>query len=140
MTKAVEGAREGHGDGPLRQRARRRQAQRVIHTLQLSHTATAVPYMMTESFVPWREGLPMNGIVWDDQVQVRIYEMQTVEPGHPKIYRPSVLWDGITLAEAVKRWLRLPDEQQSLVTIFGPENFYGSAIDELAQCSDFPQG
>ena len=78
----------------------------------------------------------MRPIDWDDQVQVQIIEMQERRPGE-KIKSARILWDGISLAEAVSRWQRLPQEDQPLVTIFGQETFAGSEIEELAKRGGF---
>ena len=77
---------------------------------------------------------------WNDQVQVQIIEMHTMGPGYPKIELGGrILWDGITLAEAVRRWLKLPPDDQPLVTIFGTQSFAGAEIAELAKRPDFPK-
>jgi hypothetical protein len=81
----------------------------------------------------------MKPVVWDDQVQVQIMEMRPVRPNYPKIEGGRVLWGGISLAEAVKRWLQLSSEDQPLVTIFGQETFMGKEIGELAKRPDFPK-
>ena len=73
----------------------------------------------------------MRPIDWDDQVQVQIIEMQERRPGE-KIKSARILWDGISLAEAVSRWQRLPQEDQPLVTTFA-----GSEIEELAKRGGF---
>jgi hypothetical protein len=39
--------------------------------------------------------------------------------------------DGIDLAKAVRRWLKMPSEDQGLVTILGRKTFSGSEIGEL---------
>jgi hypothetical protein len=79
----------------------------------------------TEALITTR-GPTMAAPIWDDQVQVRIIEMQPIISAIPRLSR--VLWDGISLAEAVRRWLQLPPEDQGLVMIFGQETFVGQKL------------
>jgi hypothetical protein len=79
----------------------------------------------------------MDPVIWDDQVQVRILEMRPVKAGYPKLDPGRILWDGINLAEAVRRWLELPAGDQVLVTIFGKQIFVGPEIADLASREDF---
>jgi hypothetical protein len=89
-----------------------------------------------------RKILPLPGymticpINWHDEVQVLLSELpltlqNPTEPGR-------VLWDGISLAEAVRRWLNLSIDAQPLVTIFGTDTFSGAQIAQLAMRADFP--
>src|SRR5262245_38963932 len=81
----------------------------------------------------------MKTVIWTDQVQVQILEMRPVNPNHPKLKSARVLWGGISLAEAVRRWQQLQSEDQGLVTIFGTETFVGKEIGDLAKRADFPK-
>jgi hypothetical protein len=81
----------------------------------------------------------MKTVIWNDQVQVQILEMRPINSNHPKLESVRVLWDDISLAEAVRRWQQLPSEDQGLVTIFGAETFVGKEIGDLAKRADLPK-
>jgi hypothetical protein len=49
-----------------------------------------------------------------------------------------LLWEGISLAEAVKCWLGLSTDAQILVTIFGTDTHSGAQLAQLALRADFP--
>jgi hypothetical protein len=51
----------------------------------------------------------MREFNWDEQVQVKM-----LNPDHVK-------WDGISLAEAVRRYMDLPFNERAGLSIFGPE-------------------
>ena len=76
--------------------------------------------------------LPVN---WHEPVQVRLYDT----PAEQSRRGPGrVLWDRITLAEAVRCWLNLFIDAQPLVTIFGTDTYSGAQIAQLAMRADFP--
>jgi len=45
--------------------------------------------------------------------------------------RGRVLWNGISLEEAVPSWKQMPNGDKPLITIFGRETFIGEEIAEL---------
>jgi hypothetical protein len=64
----------------------------------------------------------MSQIDWDEQVQVR-----TLNPDFIK-------WDGISLAEAVKRWRILSSVERGQLTIFAGSGAYrGGEIEALSE-------
>ena len=62
----------------------------------------------------------MDDIDWDEQVQVR------------RLSPDEIVWDGINLAEAVKRVMKLPPNKHGELTIFAPSGAYsGKEIEAL---------
>jgi hypothetical protein len=62
----------------------------------------------------------VHNIDWSEQVQVR-----RLSPDH-------IVWDGITLDEAVKRVMDLSPNQRAELTIFAPSGAHsGKAIEAL---------
>ena len=72
--------------------------------------------------------IPVN---WHEQVKVLF-----LDDGPVGI--ETVLWDSISLHEAIRRWLELPNEDQPFVTICGTAIYSGYEIGELAKRADFP--
>jgi hypothetical protein len=66
--------------------------------------------------------LDMSDIDWSEQVIVRRLEPE------------QVVWDGITLDEAVKRVMALPADERVGLTIFAPSGAYsGKQIEALSE-------
>jgi hypothetical protein len=62
----------------------------------------------------------VRDIDWSEQVQVK-----RLSPDH-------IVWDGISLAEAVRRVMALPPNERAGLTIFAPSGLYsGKEIEAL---------
>ena len=74
----------------------------------------------------------MQDIDWSEQVQVRRHRPDWIGDGEAVGIIDHIVWDGITLAEAVKRIMALPPDKRSGLTIFAPSDAYsGIEIDVL---------
>jgi hypothetical protein len=79
----------------------------------------------------------MNEINWDEQVQVYIFEPVGIE--NCRVVEESVIrWDGIGLAEAIRRCMRLSSNERARVSIFASSGHYhGREI--VALCNRLPE-
>ena len=77
----------------------------------------------------------MREIDYDAQVKVQVVHK------FPKgdRWREIHMWDGVGLADAVRRVSAMPAHEQAGATIFAPTGMFGiQAIREIFQRSDFP--
>ena len=76
----------------------------------------------------------MHDIDWSEQVQVRRHSPDWSEDGEAVGIVDHILWDGITLGEAVKRIMTLPPTERIGLTIFAPSEIYsGTEIEALSE-------
>ena len=77
----------------------------------------------------------MRVIDYDAQVQVHI--LHKFPKGN--LWREIHMWDGVALADAVRRVRALPPNVQAGATIFAPTGVFGmEAIQEIYERPDFP--
>ena len=78
----------------------------------------------------------MSNVDWDEEVQV--LERKSFERDH-SIGRSDLLWNRISLSEAVERCLGLPPDDLAKVTILAPSGQYEAQdIETLYERRDFP--
>jgi hypothetical protein len=72
----------------------------------------------------------MNGINWEEQVQVRIFELGI--KNYQVVEESVIKWDGISLAVAIRRCMRLSSDERARVSILAPSgNYDGKEIEAL---------
>ena len=77
----------------------------------------------------------MRSIDYDAEVQVHILHKFPIGDG----WREVRMWDGVGLADAVRRVRALPLKEQLGATIFAPTGVFGiEAIHEIYERPDFP--
>jgi hypothetical protein len=94
----------------------------------------------------------VRDIEWSEQVQVRRRSPAWSADDEAVGIRDHVVWDGITLNEAVKRVMDLPTKERAELTIFAPSGAYsgtttgnagavtvGQRLDHVADWN-FPRG
>ena len=64
-----------------------------------------------------------NGINWDEQVQVRIFEPVGIK-NYQVVEESVIKWDGINLAGAIRRCMRLSSEERARVNILASSSHY----------------
>jgi hypothetical protein len=73
----------------------------------------------------------MNDINWDEQVQVRIFEPVGIK-NYQVVEESVIKWDGISLAVAIRRCMRLSSDERARVSILAPSgNYDGREIEAL---------
>jgi hypothetical protein len=73
----------------------------------------------------------MVEINWDERVQVRIFEPVGIE-NYQVVEESVIKWDGIGLAEAIRRCMRLSSDERARVSILAPSgNYDGMEIEPL---------
>jgi hypothetical protein len=73
----------------------------------------------------------MSEIKWDDQVQVQILEPTGIE-NYQVVEESVIKWDGINLAVAIRRCMRLSSDERARVSILAPSgNYDGREIEAL---------
>jgi hypothetical protein len=74
----------------------------------------------------------VNDIDWSEQVQVRRHSPDWSEDGEAIGISDHILWDGITLDEAVRRVMALPPNERVGLSIFAQSELYsGKQIEAL---------
>ncbi|HTS42427.1 MAG TPA: hypothetical protein VMH84_18020 [Xanthobacteraceae bacterium] len=77
----------------------------------------------------------MRAIDYEAEVQVQI--LHKFPKGNR--WREIHMWDGVGLADAVRRVRALPPSEQAGATIFAPTGMFGiEAIQEIFERPDFP--
>jgi len=73
----------------------------------------------------------MSEINWDERVQVQIFEPVGIE-NYQVVEENVTKWDGIGLAEAVRRCMRLSSDERARVSILASSGHYdGREIEAL---------
>jgi hypothetical protein len=75
----------------------------------------------------------MSDINWDERVRVQLFEPIGIK-NYQIVEESVVKWDGITLANAIRRCMRLSAAQRAKVSILTPSAYYdASDIEALSQ-------
>ena len=77
------------------------------------------------------EDASLEDIEWNEQVQVRRHNPDWSADNEAVSISDHMVWDGITLDEAVKRVMALPADERASLTIFAPSGLYSGAEIEL---------
>jgi hypothetical protein len=73
----------------------------------------------------------MSEINWNERVQVQIFEPVGIE-NYQVVEENVAKWDGIGLAEAIRRCMRLSSDERARVSIFASSGHYdGREIESL---------